>query len=541
MPLAGVQTLWGLGIDTQLRKLYVIVPESTVGSFSGVEVLNADNGSLLGEIQLPWSLGCATVSDGNWCGPINLTVDSASHRVFVADTADNSVKIIDGNTLSLIQSQPVGQSPVGLTVDPASGKVFVTNATDGTISCVATTSATTTSLSSSLNPSQYGQTVTFTATVTGSGGTPTGNVTFYDGSTALGTVGVDGTGHAAYATSSLTTGSHSITASYGGDTNFTGSTSTVLTQQVNGSSAVKLSPTSLSFGNQVINTTSTAKTVTLTNSGTVPLSISNIAVSGSFAILSKTCGTTLAVGAKCTVKVTFTPTVLGKLTGALTFTDNAAGSPQTVMLSGTGVLSATLTPATATYSAQAVGTTSVPKIFTLTNNQTVALTSIVISTTGDFAVSATTCTTTLAAKGKCTISVIFSPTATGQRTGLLSASDSATNSPQTVALTGTGVLPATLTPATATYVAQKVSTTSAAKTFTLTNNQTLALTGIAISTTGDFAVSAKTCTTSLAAKGKCTISVTFTPTQTGTRAGQLSVSDSASNSPQTAALKGTGK
>lgn len=100
--------------------------------------------------------------------------------------------------------------------------------------------------------------------------------------------------------------------------------------------------------------------------------------------------------------------------------------------------------------------------------------------------------------------------------------------------------PATLTPASATYAKRKVGTTSAAKTFTLTNKQPVALTNIAISTTGDFAVSAKTCTTSLAAKNKCTISVTFTPQATGTRTGQLSVSDSASNSPQTVSLTGTG-
>ena len=140
----------------------------------------------------------------------------------------------------------------------------------------------------------------------------------------------------------------------------------------------------------VINTTSVAKAETLTNSGTAPLIISGVAVNGSFAISSNTCGATLAAQAKCTVSVTFTPTVLGTLTGTLTFTDNAPNSPQTVALSGTGVLPATLTPATATYAAQAVGTTSAAKTFTLTNNQTVALTSIAISTTGDFAVSATT-------------------------------------------------------------------------------------------------------------------------------------------------------
>ena len=62
---------------------------------------------------------------------------------------------------------------------------------------------------------------------------------------------------------------------------------------------------------------------------------------------------------------------------------------------------------------------------------------------------------------------------------------------------------------------QKDGTTSKPKTFTLTNKQMQRLTDIAISTTGDFAVSATTCTTSLAVKGKCTISVTFTPTTRG--------------------------
>jgi FG-GAP-like repeat/Abnormal spindle-like microcephaly-assoc'd, ASPM-SPD-2-Hydin len=205
-----------------------------------------------------------------------------------------------------------------------------------------------------------------------------------------------------------------------------------------GGPAVKLSPISLGFGNQVINTTSVAKTVTLANTGNAVLNITSITPSGDFAILSKTCGSTLAARAKCRVKVTFTPTVLGKLTGKLTSTDNALNSPQTVGLSGTGVLPATLTPAKTTFTAQTVGTTSPPKTFTLTNNQTVALSSIVISATGDFAVSATTCTTSLGPKSKCTISVTFTPAAKGTRTGMLTVSDSANNSPQKSGLTGTG-------------------------------------------------------------------------------------------------------
>jgi hypothetical protein len=92
---------------------------------------------------------------------------------------------------------------------------------------------TTTTLGSSANPSVFGQPVTFTATVTGAGGTPTGNVTLKDGSTTLGSAVLNSSGVATYTTSSLTDPPHSITAVYGGDTTFAGSTSSVLSQTVN--------------------------------------------------------------------------------------------------------------------------------------------------------------------------------------------------------------------------------------------------------------------------------------------------------------------
>jgi hypothetical protein len=303
-----------------------------------------------------------------------------------------------------------------------------------------TRAGTTTALSSAPNPSNLGQSVSFTATVTvtppGSG-TPTGTVTFFAGNATLGEVTLPASGEAVYATSALTAGSYSITAAYSGDTNFLGSTSSVLTQQVN-APALTVTPTSLSFSNQAIDQTSAAKTVTVANVSTGSVTINSITASANFAISSKTCGTTLAKGAKCEVSVTFTPAALGKLTGTLSVTDNGSSSPLTVALSGTGIVQAALTPPSATYAEQAVGTTSPAKTFTLTNNQTVALTGIAISTTGDFAVSATTCTTSLAAKGKCTINVTFTPTQTGTRTGQLSVNDSASNSPQTSALKGTG-------------------------------------------------------------------------------------------------------
>ena len=292
---------------------------------------------------------------------------------------------------------------------------------------------------------------------------------------------------------------------------------------------------------QAVGTTSLPHVFTLTNYQTVPLNNIVISPSGDFAVSSTTCATILAAKSKCTISVTFTPTATGKRNEMLSVSDDASDSPQRAALTGTGVLPAALLPATRTYPARAVGTTSAPETFTLTNHQGVTLSSIVISTSGDFAVSSTTCATTLAANSKCTISVTFTPTATGKRTGTLRVSDDASNSPQTAALTGWGDIPAILFPGSATYSAQAVGTTSAPQTFTLTNYETVELTNIVISTSGDFAVSSTTCTTSLAAKAKCTINVTFTPTQTGTRTGQLSVHDSAANSPQWSTLTGTGK
>ena len=134
--------------------------------------------------------------------------------------------------------------------------------------------------------------------------------------------------------------------------------------------AVTLSKTSLSFGNEVINTTSAARNVTLTNTGTATVDIYDITVGDDYAMSANTCGTTLAAGKKCTVSVTFAPSQLGSVEGVLTFNDSAPNSPQAVALSGTGVEPATLTPTSYTFPKTKVGTTSAAKNFTLTNNQT---------------------------------------------------------------------------------------------------------------------------------------------------------------------------
>jgi hypothetical protein len=86
---------------------------------------------------------------------------------------------------------------------------------------------------------------------------------------------------------------------------------------------------------------SAAQTLALTNSGNGTLSITSVTLSGSnpgdFAETADTCGSSVAVGANCTIELTFTPSAAGQRTATLNITDNAAGSPQTVSLSGTGM------------------------------------------------------------------------------------------------------------------------------------------------------------------------------------------------------------
>jgi hypothetical protein len=208
-----------------------------------------------------------------------------------------------------------------------------------------------------------------------------------------------------------------------------------------GTPAVSLSPTSLKFAATVLSVPSAAKKVTLTNTGTGTLNISTIAATGDFHIKSKTCGSTVAVGASCTVSVTFTPTLIGNRTGSLIFTDDAPTSPQSIPLSGTGV-SISFTPKTTNYGTVTVGST-LSKNITVSNLGTgaVAFTafSIVGLNPGDFHITGNSCGATLAAAQTCVVTVQFKPTAAGTRKGTLKVTDTgAGTASQTATLVGVG-------------------------------------------------------------------------------------------------------
>ncbi len=203
-----------------------------------------------------------------------------------------------------------------------------------------------------------------------------------------------------------------------------------------------VSTNNLSFASQLSGTTSTAQTVTLSNSGTATLSISSVAVTGDF-VQTNTCGTGLAAAAKCVISVAFTPTAAGSRTGTLTITDNAGGSPQTIALSGAGVApgatapAVTLSPTSLTFAPQTDGTTSTAQAVTLTNSGTATLAITSLTASGDFALTQN-CGTSVTAGASCTLSVTFTPTAAGTRTGTVTITDNANGSPQTVALSGGG-------------------------------------------------------------------------------------------------------
>jgi subtilase family serine protease len=108
---------------------------------------------------------------------------------------------------------------------------------------------------------------------------------------------------------------------------------------VNSGALASLSPQSLNFAGQGVSTASASQPVTLSNIGTATLNISGITItggnSGDFTQTS-TCTATLAAGANCTINVTFKPTATGMRSGTLSISDDAAGSPHTVALAGTG-------------------------------------------------------------------------------------------------------------------------------------------------------------------------------------------------------------
>jgi FtsP/CotA-like multicopper oxidase with cupredoxin domain len=319
-------------------------------------------------------------------------------------------------------------------------------------------------------------------------------------------------------------------------------TLTVLLNGTGTSAGAVVAPTSLTFAGQLVNTTSAAQTVTLSNSGTAPLTINGITITGAFAQTS-TCGASLAAGANCAISVTFTPTIAGVQSGALVINSSDPVNPSiTVALSGTGVTaSVSVVPTALAFATQVVGTTSAAQTVTVSNTGGVAVTINSILVTGDYT-QTSTCGTSLAAGASCSISVTFRPTASGTRTGSLSVNLAAPATSQTVSLSGTGTA-LQVTPASLAFGSITVGQTSNTQTVTVTNFGTTAIPMSAVGDVGpnaaDFRVRSG-CGTSLGAGASCSIRVSFTPSVAGPESATLLVTSSDPASPQSVSLSGNG-
>jgi hypothetical protein len=182
----------------------------------------------------------------------------------------------------------------------------------------------------------------------------------------------------------------------------------------------------------------------ISNTGTATLTIQSITITGAdrsdFAITNNNCGSKLAPGKVCSPTLRFTPQAAGVRTAALTITDNAPDSPQSVSLSGTGTFIA-LSPEMVNFGSVTVESSSAPASATITNTGASAVTinSIALggSKPGDYA-QTNNCPATLKSGGSCTVTVTFTPTATGPRPAAVIITDSDAGSPQKVYLSGTG-------------------------------------------------------------------------------------------------------
>jgi len=208
--------------------------------------------------------------------------------------------------------------------------------------------------------------------------------------------------------------------------------------------SIIFSPPSVDFGGQLVGTASALQRVTMTNNSVSPVTISGITTvgnNGSDFVQNTTCTSSLAPGANCMIREVFTPGQLGPSVASITINDDAQGSPQSVPLSGVGLVSganATLSGTSLAFGSVAVGDTSQAQSVRLTNYGTSTLNITSIAASPSFT-ETNDCGAVLASAASCTIDLTFSPVATGTVSGTLTLSYTGPSSPQTASLSGSGV------------------------------------------------------------------------------------------------------
>jgi hypothetical protein len=307
-----------------------------------------------------------------------------------------------------------------------------------------------------------------------------------------------------------------------------------------------LSSATLTFADTVVGELSAAQTVTLTNSGGVPLTAIAVSVSGAFEETSS-CGPSLAAQSSCAISVIYAPSLASSQTGTLTVSDVLRTQP--VSLSGTGVSPPVLgvSPASLSFSNQTVGVASSAQGITVSNTGGAPLANVGFQISGlsatSFSVSTTTCGVTLANGSNCTAQVIFTPAAAGGATATLAVTSSTLGvTPATVALSGVGVTAVGLNvnPSQLVFPIVAPGQSSPALTVTINNTGGSAANGLTLTATPPFSLVQNTCAATLAANSSCSTGVIFSPSLNGPYTGTLAIASSSPTFSASVPLSGTG-
>ncbi len=320
----------------------------------------------------------------------------------------------------------------------------------------------------------------------------------------------------------------------------------------------------LSFG-QVASGQTGAITLTLANNtpaGSTAMTIRRVSSAPPF-LASTTCATPLAVGQSCTVTLVYAPTnqvATGTSSppstndsGVLTIESDAASSPELIHLAGQAgpifvsspanglpLATYTLSQSSLTFANTQVGDASTPQAITLTNTGSIPLHILSALASPDFSVQ-NTCATLLST-ASCTLTVTSTPQTPGTHIDALEIASDSTAALEFVSLLATAApAPLAIAPSTLDFGSLNVGSSSVLVVH-VTNTSAAPIVFGPVTASGDYLASGScpAAGASLPANASCTLQVTFTPTQTGTRPGTLSIPSSASTLPLTVALTGIG-
>jgi hypothetical protein len=324
----------------------------------------------------------------------------------------------------------------------------------------------------------------------------------------------------------------------------TGTTATSASSTSSQSYLLSANASSLNFGNTLVGS-SASQAITLANTGTASVNLSQVAITGAGFTVSGFTGTvTLAAGQSLSLNVSFAPATTGSATGSLSFVSSATNSPTTISLSGNGVQpQISVIPASVSFGNVTLGVTNTQTL-AISNPGTANLSVTQASLVGTgFGFSGLTVPLSVPPGGSSTFTVSFTPGSASSLSGNLTLLNNTPNSPLVVALAGIGVSPvAQLTASPASLSFGSITTgSSGAQSVTLANtgNSSVSVSQISISGAG-FSAAGFALPVTLAAGQSTSFSVTFTPTTTGNLSGNVTVTSNATNSPLAISLSGSG-